>query len=465
MKKLITKSHSKIQLLFLLIFASIFLSLAIRPCLATDFIDNFDSSSLNTSVWTASGDLNYSLTDNPGNLRIYFAGINGNQRIFYFFPGRQWVLEIKVHYNMNPLASYLGTPSPGQDFGQGSAITYVTAGGKGFDLAARLLNGYTDTIIPNGLGWSTLRWNSNLQQWEYVYGLYSGNDGTHYFRFIRDDNTLSMYHSLDNIHWDQSYTETVTIVSLDDQNGINLATGFNAITPFSGIAYVEYDYVKISGISSITIAIDPGHGLIPKTSTYRGAPPSIYNDHEDDLNLDMGLGVRSNLQNDGYNSVMTRTTAFDLAKGKLQANLNRCKIANNSKPRPKIFVSIHCNSAADYKGNILPDRNGTYNIYRKEPTTRGIESFKLATLVHMRLKSILNTYPIGNSGVEQDKKDFTVLKNTKMPAIIVETCFISNSELQSNQIITDAERLHFYYRRQAIMDTICDGVKDFIPLP
>ncbi len=72
-------------------------------------------------------------------------------------------------------------------------------------------------------------------------------DGTCYFRFVRDDNIVSMFYSPDGTQWQQCYSEIVVVPGiLSDQNSIALSADFRALTDSPGIAYVEYDYVKIS---------------------------------------------------------------------------------------------------------------------------------------------------------------------------------------------------------------------------
>ncbi len=240
------KRYFKSQLGFLILSLIIGIALFTTICFA-DFTDDFNSPSLDPAWSIVNNGLSYSLTDNPGNLRIYFNGKQGSQGFGYTFSGKQWVFETKVHYNMNPLYSYLGVPAPGQEFGQGLAITGVDAGGKGFELAARVLNGYMDTIIVNALGWEAGEWDAASQYWNGIYGLYSGcGDGTYYFRLIRDNNAFSMFYSIDGISWQQSYSDIEDAGILSDQNSIALGALFNALATTSGTAYVEYDYVKIS---------------------------------------------------------------------------------------------------------------------------------------------------------------------------------------------------------------------------
>ena len=79
--------------------------------------------------------------------------------------------------------------------------------------------------------------------------------------------------------------------------------------------------------------------------------------------------------------------------------------------RADLFVSIHCNAATgSAKGTE------TYN-------SGGSKSSRLAELIQNQL---VNSLPVLNRGVKT--ANFYVLKNTDMPAVLVETAFIDNAD-------------------------------------
>ena len=145
------------------------------------------------------------------------------------------------------------------------------------------------------------------------------------------------------------------------------------------------------------IYIDPGHG-----GSDSGAigPTGL---KEKDINLSIAAKVGQILQKHGIGAILTRQddSRVELA--------DRVKTANNN--GADYFISIHTNSASN-------------------PAATGTETFafpnsalgtKLADAVQ---KSLVNEIGLANRGVKH--RDFFVLKNTKMPAILVETAFINN---------------------------------------
>ena len=152
------------------------------------------------------------------------------------------------------------------------------------------------------------------------------------------------------------------------------------------------------GLAGQKICIDPGHG---------GSDPGAvgYGLEEEDVNLDVALRLKDLLIADGATVVMTRTTDTDVS---LQA---RCDIANNNGCNR--FVSIHCNA---YNGNAY----GTETYYHSSLSSSSTAA-NLANKVNPEVVSHLGTY---NRGVKQ--ADYYVLRNTAMPAILVELAFIDN---------------------------------------
>ena len=83
-----------------------------------------------------------------------------------------------------------------------------------------------------------------------------------------------------------------------------------------------------------------------------------------------------------------------------------------------MFVSIHCNA---YNGKV----KGTETLVYSMPS----EAYSIATEIQ---KNIVERLGTENRNVKI-RKDLYVLKNTKCPAVLVETAFIDNEE--------DAEKL------------------------
>ena len=156
------------------------------------------------------------------------------------------------------------------------------------------------------------------------------------------------------------------------------------------------------------ICIDAGH-------QHGGTDPGAVNgaSREKDINLDISLKLKNLLLQNGSTVFMPRETDV------FSKPLDRAKYANSM--GADLFVSIHCNS---YK---LDTAHGTETWYY----TGSAEGERLADLIQTRLVSRLG---LTDRGVK-DNKTYIVLNSTSMPAVLVETAFISNpqeKELLSN---------------------------------
>ncbi len=173
------------------------------------------------------------------------------------------------------------------------------------------------------------------------------------------------------------------------------------------------------------VAIDAGHGgtdtgavgVLP-AGTETGLPPRLDADgqtvlYEKDVTLDVSQRLNVYLQGHGVPTVMTRTQ--DLAGGDVPyttvtADLRaRVDIANAAGAR--LFVSIHENALAS-----TTQGTETFHFYYANPGARA-----LAQLVHQEVVAALG---LPDRGVKA--AGFYVLKNTRMPAILVEGAFLSN---------------------------------------
>jgi len=182
------------------------------------------------------------------------------------------------------------------------------------------------------------------------------------------------------------------------------------------------------------IVLDPGHGGSDVGAQHNGLT-------EKDVTLDIARRLRTVLAARGWTVRMTRDSDTDVyapndsAHDELQA---RCDVANKAGAR--MFVSIHANS---FTSSSL---SGTTTYYYK-----GID-LSLAREVHRRLIDELGTK---DDGVRKD--NFYVVHHTTMPAILVETAFLSNSG--------DAALLSSPAFLQRIATAIADGVGDYARLP
>ena len=157
------------------------------------------------------------------------------------------------------------------------------------------------------------------------------------------------------------------------------------------------------------ITIDPGHGGTKcaaggtQTGGDTGTTGPTYKDAEHALALSIGLSLRDKLISKGYKVVMTRTTAV------CPSLEDRVEIAIDAKA--DLFVSIHFN------GNNNRNANGT-EAHTLQKNTPG---WQIATSTASEVSSVLGTMNRGPKATS-----LAVLRNKKIPSILVEVAFLSN---------------------------------------
>lgn len=172
---------------------------------------------------------------------------------------------------------------------------------------------------------------------------------------------------------------------------------------------VEGTTMPSSLLAGMTIVIDPGHGG-PDTGAV-GASGT----YEKNNTLPVGLYLADLLRASGANVILTRTndtppTGTNYTElSDLQA---RVQIANQNKA--DLFVSIHNDSFSN------PDAGGTTTYYSSDSTVAN-QSQVLGTDVQKEVVKQLGLLDRGTKSA-----NFYVVKNTTMPAILVELGFISN---------------------------------------
>jgi len=180
------------------------------------------------------------------------------------------------------------------------------------------------------------------------------------------------------------------------------------------------------------VVIDPGHG-----GNDPGASNSAYGLTESDLTLTISLKLRDYLRRMGWRVVMTRDGNYEVGDPKgddhqeLQA---RCDVANAAGAR--VFVSVHINSS------VAHSLNGTTTYYWRRTDKTFAQAIQSAVVM---------ADGINDAGVKRN--DFYVIKNTTMPAVLVETAFLSNSH--------DAELLAHSDFLDKLAQGIANGVMNF----
>ncbi|HFI0935122.1 TPA: GBS Bsp-like repeat-containing protein [Streptococcus suis] len=181
-------------------------------------------------------------------------------------------------------------------------------------------------------------------------------------------------------------------------------------------------YSQRSPQRSFTVYIDPGHGGADSGASYGGV-------HEKTLAMNVANKLKANLLALGINVLMTRTADYNV-----DFVTERSRMANSS--NADLFISLHFNATGAgttrakgietywYQSN--PSYPSKINQAHHNDPTRLAESQTLANQVQASLIKETGAY---NRGVKRET--FAVLRETKIPAVLVEMGFMDNpSELQ-----------------------------------
>ena len=186
------------------------------------------------------------------------------------------------------------------------------------------------------------------------------------------------------------------------------------------------------------IVIDPGHnqgGDYGSVSTHNGIKYS-----ETDLNMEVSVKLKAELERRGYQVVMTRNQG-EVSYLALRESLEkRVDLANNL--NADLFISIHHNSFGDptvrgvevYYSTETPGSRGLLlksseevSIQSKSTMISTEDASKISTsrtLATNMVNSLSSRIGYINRGARDN--DFYVVKNTLMPSVLVECGFISN---------------------------------------
>ena len=189
------------------------------------------------------------------------------------------------------------------------------------------------------------------------------------------------------------------------------------------------NYVQLPNVkrNKFLVVIDPGHG---------GPDPGaigIGGIRETDVVLEVSKMVENLLTDKGVKVKLTRKNEIDLDLPP------RVSFANNT--NADIFVSIHANASRGKRRDI----NGLETFY-----FRGYKGRLLAKRIQ---KEILRVSPGSpDRGVKQGR--FYVIKNTRMPAVLVEIGFLTGR--------LDARRLEKTAHRKRIAYAIAKGILEYL---
>jgi N-acetylmuramoyl-L-alanine amidase len=172
------------------------------------------------------------------------------------------------------------------------------------------------------------------------------------------------------------------------------------------------------------VVLDPGHG---------GFDPGaigVAGTEEKEVNLDVALRLEGLLKQEKVKVVLTRSG------DKFVSLRKRWKLAN--KRRAALFVSLHCNA---HTGRNRPEGLETYYWHS--------QSEELARMVHSKVLLLLK---IKDNDVRVS--NFVVVRNTSMPAILVEMGYIDHREEETLLRNSDF--------RQRMAEALKEGILEYM---
>ena len=270
--------------------------------------------------------------------------------------------------------------------------------------------------------------------------------------------------------------QTYKIFSLKNPFRIVIDVWGNVDTPAQPVITVGKKNAKLPagalakqlalGVSRIVI--DPGHG-----GRDYGAPGYLKGVHEKNVVLKMARRLAKKIRKElGCEVIMTRNSDRNLTLEE------RTAIANTK--NADLFISIHTNAVRDRRAygietfflNLATDNDAILVAARENATsTRNIsdletilsdlmqnakinESSRLAVHVQKSMNRYLRKHysRIKGKGVKQ--APFYVLLGAQMPAILIETSFISNPR--------ECKRLNNTAYQDRMSEAIVEGIKEYI---
>ncbi|WP_069680261.1 N-acetylmuramoyl-L-alanine amidase [Clostridium taeniosporum] len=198
------------------------------------------------------------------------------------------------------------------------------------------------------------------------------------------------------------------------------------------------------------IVVDAGHDYGKDYGSEKEIDGVTYS--ETDLNIEVASKLKDELEDRGFNVVMTREAKERPSYGSLNASLSH-KVDTANDEKADFFISIHHNSAVETAKGV----ESYYSITPKDDKYGGnldyerIEkSKKMAKIIN---DSIVEKIDAKNRGAKSDsQRGLFVLKNTNMPAVLVEVGFITNPE--------EAERCADSYYQQKVAEAIAEAIDE-----
>lgn len=224
----------------------------------------------------------------------------------------------------------------------------------------------------------------------------------------------------------------VTRITLDTTK----AVGFS-IDPEADSIRIDVTTTRAGGgtLAGKLIVIDPGHGG-PRVGAEGHEGGLVY--YEKNVTLAIGRRLRACLEACGARVVMTRDADIDVSLPE------RSRIANSM--GADLFISIHNDS------NAIPNSaSGTSTYYHEHDAI----SRAFAVCVQQAVSAVTG---LPSKGALSDglmyESGFAVLRNSRMPAVLVEVAYINNTVDRHHLLDPDFQ--------QRVADAICRGAQRYL---
>ena len=269
------------------------------------------------------------------------------------------------------------------------------------------------------------------------------------------------------------YTRVSHTVSLrSDRRGIRAQAGTSElfingvrfVTDFPILSSGEDELISAMDVSKIiepimrpnrlrnarkiqTVILDPGHGGVDKGASNQWGTEKMFA-------LDVAMHARSHLQRAGYKVEMTRTRDNSISLE------DRVTFANRF--RDAVFVSIHFNYSGTAEGletyALAPEGVPSNAFHGTQISAADVRAcpgniqdehnIALSAAIHAMVLSRLSMF---DRGVKHAR--FHVLRDVKIPAVLVECGFLSNS--------AEGQRIATAQFRQDVAAAIAQGVQNY----
>ncbi|MCI1960283.1 MAG: N-acetylmuramoyl-L-alanine amidase family protein [Clostridia bacterium] len=212
-----------------------------------------------------------------------------------------------------------------------------------------------------------------------------------------------------NITCSDNYINTINVSENSDGDSV-ITANENAIVASKIINSgdkVTIQFVNPKEVYDKIVVLDPGHGKADNGASGNGL-------REKNVTLAIVQRVYALFEKDP--NIKAYATRLD---DSYPTNASRAAMANQI---ADLFVSVHANSSI----NTAP--NGSEVLYTEHANeTGGGDKLTSKIAAQIALTWVINSLQTTNRGIK-DRPDLIVLNQTKVPAILIETAFISNPD-------------------------------------